>query len=222
MKCSGSAILNNFLRVYEKPIPFIPQTRRFVLTLIAEPSGIGPVPYVPPYNPFNPSYFSTNNVVTGSPQGPTGPYGKAGNKFSSITQFPVLITPTSGIVMLEVGKDLSYIYGTPVYVSSAETYTNNFSGTILAYDSYTGYMTIGDITSINGSFGETDMYTVNAQYLINISPQGPQGVENNSGLTGEIGPTGPTGPQVPFSGGTTAIIALALFQLGFDCGDVYD
>jgi hypothetical protein len=34
--------------------------------------------------------------------------------------------------MLEVCTNLAYIYGTPVY-------TNNFKGTVLAYDSETGY-----------------------------------------------------------------------------------
>ena len=220
MSRTATVLLNNFLRVYEKPIPYIPQTRTLRLTLNLQPAL---EPDVTSYDPFNPSKFSTNTVVVGTAQGPTGPSGKSGNRFSSITQSPVLITPTiGGVIMLEVGTYLSYIYGTPVYVSSAEIYTNNFKGTIFAYDPETGYMTIGNITAINGSFGATHIYTVNAQQLTSIGPQGPQGGAGISGHMGLNGPTGPTGPQVPFSGGNAAYIAISMFQYGFDCGDVLD
>ena len=220
MSRTATVLLNNCLRLYEKPIPYIPQTRTLRLTIREEPLTLEPV--VTSYNPFNISIPSTSFVITGASQGPTGPSGKSGNRFSSITQVPVIISPSAGIVMLEVGTYLSYIYGTPVYVSSAEIYTNNFKGTILAYDPETGYMTIGNITSINGSFGATDMYTVNAQELTSIGPQGPQGGAGFGGPQGATGPIGPTGPQVPFSGGNSAFIAISMFQYGFDCGDVLD
>jgi hypothetical protein len=218
MSRTATLLLNNFLRTYEKPIPYIPQTRTLRLTIREEAE-----PLVTSYNPFDISIPSTSFVVIGASQGPTGPFGKDGNRFSSITQTPVLITPiVGGIIMLEVGTHLSYIYGTPVYVSSAEIYTNNFKGTIFAYDSETGYMTIGNITAINGSFGTTETYTINAQVLTSIGPQGPQGKSNFGGCMGANGPTGPTGPQVPFSGGNSAYISMFMFQYGFDCGDVLD
>ena len=221
MSRTATLLLNNFLSVYENPVPYIPQTRTLRLMLQEEEEP----PTLPKanaqYNPFDPSLYSTFTILTGATTGPTGPSGKAGNRFSSITQSPVLITPTiSGIIMLEVGTNLAYIYGTPVYVSSAEIYTNNFKGTVLAYDSETGYITIGNISAINGSFGTSDMYTINVQELTRIGPQGPQGGAGFSGIQGGKGPTGPTGPQVPFSGGNSAFIALDMFQIGFDCGDV--
>jgi hypothetical protein len=220
MSRTATVLLNNFLSIYEKPIPYIPQTRTLRLTIREE----APIEALDiSYNPFDISIPSTSFVVVGASQGPTGPSGKDGNRFSSITQTPVLITPIlGGIIMLEVGTHLSYIYGTPVYVSSAEIYTNNFKGTIFAYDLETGYMTIGDITAINGSFGTTEVYTVNAQLLTSIGSQGPQGKSNFGGFTGANGPTGPTGPQVPFSGGNSAYISMFMFQYGFDCGDVLD
>jgi hypothetical protein len=64
------------------------------------------------------------------------------------------------------------------------------------------------------------MYTINVQELTRIGPQGPQGGAGFGGIQGGKGPTGPTGPQVPFSGGNSAFIALDMFQIGFDCGDV--
>jgi hypothetical protein len=220
MSRTATLLLNNFLRMYENPIPYIPQTRILRLTLRDEPSI---EPLVTSYNSFDIGIPSTSFVVAEASQGPTGPSGRDGKRFSSITQNPVLITPiVGGIVMLEVGTYLSYIYGTPVYVSSAEIYTNNFKGTILAYDSETGYMTIGNISAINGSFGTTETYTINAQVLTSIGSQGPQGVSNFGGFMGANGPTGPTGPQVPFSGGNAAFIAISMFQYGFDCGDVLD
>jgi hypothetical protein len=221
MSRTATVLLDNFLRIYEKPIPYIPQTRTLILTLSEEPAILEPV--VTSYNPFDISIPSTSFVTTGASKGPTGPSGKNGNRFSSITQTPVLITPiVGGIIMLEVGTYLSYIYGTPVYVSSAEIYTNNFEGTILAYDSETGYMTIGNITAINGTFGTTETYTINARVLTSIGEQGPRGKTNFGGVMGANGPTGPTGPQVPFSGGNAAFIAISMFQYGFDCGDVLD
>lgn len=221
MSRTATLLLNNFLRVYENPIPYIPQTRTLRLTIREEPIPLTLEQNVKEYNPFNPGIYSTFSILTGGTTGPTGPAGKSGTRFSSITQSPVLITPTiGGIVMLEVGKYLSYIYGTPVYINSAEVYTNNFKGTVLAYDSDTGYITIGNIIAINGSFGTADMYTINVQELTNIGPQGPQGGAGFGGIQGGKGPTGPTGPQVPFSGGNAAYIAMSMFQYGFDCGDV--
>jgi hypothetical protein len=217
MSRTATGLLTNFLRIYENPIPYIPQTKTVRLTLSLEaPAMIEQV--ATSYTLLEPISYSTFSVIGG--QGPTGPSGKAGNRFSSITQTPVLITPISGTVMFEVGTNLAYIYGTPVYISSAETYTNNFKGVVLAYDSYTGYMTIGTISAINGTFGTYDMYTINAQVLTNIGPQGIQGGAGPRGLRGPTGPTGPVGPQVPFSGGNSAYIAITMFQYGFDCGDV--
>ena len=224
MSRTATVLLNNFLRIYEKPIPYIPQTRTLRLTLSQAPPQLEGDPTTTSrtsYNSFDPSLYSSFSIVTGAGTGPTGPSGKAGNRFSSITQTPVLITPTmGGIIMMEVGLNLAYIYGTPVYVSSAELYTTNFKGVILAYDPDTGYITIGNITAINGSFGTADIYTINAQVLTSIGPQGPQGGANFSGLMGGKGPTGSTGPQVPFSGGNSAFISMSMFQYGFDCGDV--
>ena len=220
MSRTATLLLNNFLTTYENPIPYIPQTRTLRLMLREEEPPTLPQANAQ-YNPFDPSLYSSFSILTGATQGPTGPAGKSGNRFSSITQSPVLITPIiGGIIMLEVGTNLAYIYGTPVYVSSAETYTNNFKAVVLAYDSETGYMTIGNITAINGSFGTIDMYTINAQEPTSIGPQGPQGGAGFGGIQGVKGPTGPTGPQVPFSGGNSAFIAISMFQLGFDCGDV--
>ena len=217
MSRTATELLANFLRIYENPIPYIPQTKTVRLTLsLGAPVAIEQVAMS--YTLLEPIPVSTFSVVGG--QGPTGPSGEAGNRFSSITQTPVLITPVSGTVMIEVGTKLAYIYGTPVYVSSAETYTNNFKGLVLAYDSETGYMTIGTITAINGSFGTYDMYTINAQVLTNIGSQGVQGRVGIGGIRGPTGPTGPVGPQVPFSGGNAAYIAITMFQYGFDCGDV--
>ena len=205
MSRTNTVLLNNFLDLYKTPIPFIPQTKTIQLLLSIAP----PVP-IP----------STGTAIAGF-TGPIGPAGKNGDRFSSITKTPVTIAPIiGGVIMLEVGPNLAYIYGTPVYVSSAETYTNNFKGTVFGYDSSTGFITIGNITAINGSFVATHIYTINAQVLTNVGPRGPQAGAGFSGLMGGKGPTGPTGPQVPFSGGSSAFIDMSMFQYGFDCGDV--
>jgi len=205
-------LLNNFRTLYSNPIPYIPRqqqqqqqqqqepvTKTLKLTLSAAP----PVPL--------PSTFTAG--VTG-PIGPTGPTIKKYSSLATISSFDM----TNHIAMLETGLGLAYINGTPVYVSSAETYTNNFQGTVLAYDSSTGFMTIGNIIHVNGTISTSDTYTLNLQQLTNVGPQGGAGPIGEIGYMGIRGPTGATGPQVPFSGGNAALILM--FQYGFDCGDV--
>ena len=196
----NTTLLTNFLQEYENPVPYIPNVTKIILIQnapIETPQPLGGI------------------------TGPAGPTGTAGNKFSSVTQNSVIITPTiGGVVMFQVGANLAYIYGTPVYVCNSNISTNNFTGEVLAYNSATGYMTIGNITQINGTFnGITPyIYTINAANLVSLSSQGSQGPNGIIGPTGPNGVTGVTGPSVPFSGGTSALILA--FQDGFDCGDV--
>jgi len=204
-------LLNNFRTVYSNPIPYIPRqqqqqqqqqepvTKTLRLTLSAAP----PVPI--------PSTF------TAGATGPIGPTGPTIKKYSSLATVSSL-DMTNHIAMLETWVGLAYINGTPVYVSSAETYTNNFQGTVLAYDSSTGFMTIGNIVNVHGTISTSDTFTLNLQELTNVGPQGTLGPMGAMGYIGIRGPTGATGPQVPFSGGNAALIAM--FQYGFDCGDV--
>jgi len=203
MSRTNTVLLKNFLDFYENPIPYIPQTKKIQLVLSIAP----PVP-IP----------STTTVVAGF-TGPIGAMGKSGNKYTSIGVISG-ICAKSGTMMFQFGTYLSYIYGVPVYVSSAEIITNNFKGVVFAYDPTTGYMTIGNITDINGTILPSDTYTINVQMLTSIGPEGAQGPTGLAGPMGANGPTGPTGPVVPFSGGTTALITM--FQYGFDCGDVLD
>lgn len=203
-------LLNNFRTVYSNPIPYIPRqqqqqqeqqpvTKTLRLLLFEAP----PLPI--------PSTF------TGGATGPIGPTGPTIRKYSSLATISSFDN-INHIAMLETGLGLAYINGTPVYVSSAEIYTNNFQGTVLAYDPSTGYMTIGNIVNVHGTISTTDTYTLNLQELTNVGPQGGVGPMGEMGYIGIRGPTGATGPQVPFSGGNAALIGM--FQYGFDCGDV--
>ena len=163
----------------------------------------------------------TNYAPIGDLTGPTGPHGKDALRFSSATINPVVLVPASPTVSFTVGTRLAYIYGTPVYVSNTQL-AAYFTGVVLAYNSATGFMTIGQITGINGVFdGATPyIYNINVNTLVSIGEQGSQGPMGVRGVGGPVGPTGPTGPLVPFSGGNAALIAAMMFQLGFDCGDV--
>jgi len=189
MSRTSTAVLNSFIYTYRNKQPYTP--KKFILY---SPSPIG-------------------GII-----GPTGPTGPVGYRYSGITVGFVLITPSSGSVSFQVSTNLAYNYGTPVYVSSAETYTNNFLGVVLYYNPSTGDMTIGTITTIHGTFTAADVYTVNAPEYIYVGPQGPQGIQGPRGPTGPNGYTGPQGPYVPMSGGNPDLIIL--FQKGFDCGDV--
>jgi hypothetical protein len=198
-------VLNDFLIKYQNAVPYVPKTRTLQLTL--SPS------FVPP--------SVTNYAPIGDLTGPTGPHGKDALRFSSATTNPVVLVPTSPTVSFTVGTRLAYIYGTPVYVSNTQL-AAYFTGVILAYNSVTGFMTIGKITGINGVFdGMTPyVYNINVNTLVSIGDIGPQGPMGVHGADGSMGPTGPTGPLVPFSGGNAALIAAMMFQIGFDCGDV--
>jgi len=202
MSRTTTVILNNFLTIYNNPIPYIPNRLNN-----------------PNINTFALTVEQNEPVVISGPIGPTGPAGKSGNRFSSRTQTQVLINPIiNGTIIFQVATGLAYIYGTPVYVSSANTITNNFTGEVLEYDASTGFIVIGKISLIHGSFVTSNIYTINVVELTSIGPlgdQGPTGISGNKGLTGYIGPTGPI---VPFSGGTSLLITM--FQDGFDCGDV--
>jgi len=200
MSRTNTAVLTNFLKEYENPVPYIPNVTNTILISnapIETPQPLGGI------------------------TGPAGPTGTAGDKFSSVTQNSVIVTPIiGGVVMFQVGVNLAYIYGTPVYVCNSNISTNNFTGTVLAYNSATGYMTIGNITQIRGTFnGITPyVYTINVTNLVSVGSQGSQGPNGIIGPTGPNGVTGVTGPSVPFSGGSSALILM--FQDGFDCGDV--
>lgn len=205
MSRTNIVVLNDFLIRYQNAVPYIPRTTTLRLTL--SPS------FVPP--------SVTNYAPIGELTGPTGPHGKDALRFSSATINPVVIVPSSPTISFTVGTRLAYIYGTPVYVSNTQL-AAYFTGVVLAYNSVTGFMTIGQITGINGVFdGETPyVYNINVNTLVSIGEQGSQGPMGVPGAGGHMGQTGPTGPSVPFSGGNAAFIAAMMFQLGFDCGDV--
>ena len=189
MSRTSTTVLDNFLYTYKTTRPYI--SKRYIL-----------------YTP----------TPIGSVVGPTGPTGPVGYRYSGITAGSVLITPSSGSVSFQVSTNLAYNYGTPVYVSSAETYTNNFLGVVVYYDPFTGNMTIGTISAINGTFTAADIYTVNPPQRIHVGPEGSQGPQGPRGPTGPNGYTGATGPYVPIGGGGPNLILM--FQVGFDCGDV--
>lgn len=192
MSRTSTVLLENFLYAYKNPKVYY--TQELILQL-------------------NNEYDIIGTIV-----GLTGPTGPVGDRYSSITTVPVLINPLLGNVSIQVGNNLAYKYGTPVYVSSAGTYTNNFLGTVLYYNLLTGDMAIGNISAIHGIFTTPTTYTVNAPELISIGDEGPPGLGGYGGPAGLKGPVGVTGPSVPFSGGTSALITF--FQYGFDCGDV--
>ena len=197
-----TVMLNNFLTVYENPIPYIPNR-----------------PNNPSVNTFTLTVQQSEPIVVDGPMGPMGPAGKSGNRFSSRTQTQVFITPINGgTIIFQVATGLAYIYGTPVYVSSLNTITNNFTGEVLEYDTSTGFIVIGKVSLIHGSFTTSNIYTINVLELTSIGPQGDQGPTGIAGNMGATGYIGPTGPIVPFSGGTSLLITM--FQDGFDCGDV--
>ena len=72
------------------------------------------------------------------------------------------ITPVAGgSVSLTIATGLTFTAGMRVFVSGATT-ANNFTGTVVSYDSGTGVIVIGSIANINGSFAGSVVYTVTA------------------------------------------------------------
>lgn len=81
--------------------------------------------------------------------------------FSSTIE-EVLITPSlNGAVTFTVCKNLSFILGLPVTVSSSSNLNNYFEGFIYDYDKCSGNITVNKIQYISGIFTAPSIYLIN-------------------------------------------------------------
>jgi hypothetical protein len=126
--------------------------------------------------------------------GDTGPTGTPGDRYNTQTTVSTSIDPTLfPEVTMTVATNLAYIVGNSVVVVDSIDALNNFEGKVTAYDSSTGYITIGSIVNINGAFAPLGrVYNVNLDGIDGID--GPTGATGPTGMLGETGPTGETGP----------------------------
>jgi len=90
-----------------------------------------------------------------------GSTGPAGDRFKTSTQYPVTLSPVVGsTIPLTVGTNLAYITGNTVLVVDQNAPYGSFQGTILTYDQTTGYLNIGGIVNIKGTFPNISIFNV--------------------------------------------------------------
>jgi hypothetical protein len=120
--------------------------------------------------------------------GPIGPTGQAGDLFytqtvSTWSQSPVTI---GGTATLEVGKNLSYLFGHSVIITS-QLYGKSIQATVSSYNKGSGSL----IVIIKGFTGTNEFLP--DIYQVNLNPI--DGIQGDTGATGLQGETGHTGMQ---------------------------
>jgi hypothetical protein len=149
-----------------------------------------------------------SNAWNSLPYGLQGPTGAPGDRYLTATSTTTTLSPTvGGSVNMIVGKNLSYIYGNSVFVSSAPAPNNNFEANVSSYGTTTGSLVLNNITNINGTYGSAVIYNVNLDGIDGptgssgatgaTGQTGPTGLTGQTGQTGPTGPTGQTGPTGP-------------------------
>jgi hypothetical protein len=124
--------------------------------------------------------------------GPTGPTGPIGDRYSTTSSTSLSIA--AGSHTLTVGLGLAYSIGQTVII--AFDASNLMTGTVTAYNSGSGIMTV-NVTTITGG-GTYAVWSVNLNGAPGpAGPAGPTGATGLAGATGGIGPTGNVGPTGP-------------------------
>ncbi len=121
------------------------------------------------------------------PQGPAGTNGTNGDKYTTSSVTSLLISVASK--SLTVGTGLALAIGQIVVLANSAS--NTMTGTITAYTSGTGALTV-NVTSVTGA-GTFASWSVALQGA--PGPAGPQGAQGIQGPPGPAGATGATGPQ---------------------------
>jgi len=126
-------------------------------------------------------------------EGPTGPPGLPGDRFSTKTINKLLLEPTPhATIFFDVEPGLAFIGGNSVIIAetadSINSVLNTFEATIQYYNKYSGQIVVKDIVNIHGTFGVKECY-----YYVNLD--GVDGAPGETGPTGEQGIQGPTGEQ---------------------------
>lgn len=126
---------------------------------------------------------ATGNTGTAGNTGATGATGPTGDRYSTSTTATLAIS--GGSITFTVQAGLAYSVGQTVIVAFDPG--NQMVGTVTAYNSSTGSMTV-NVTSTTGGGSHTGTWAVN----LNGAP-GPAGTTGATGGTGVAGPTGIAG-----------------------------
>jgi catechol 2,3-dioxygenase-like lactoylglutathione lyase family enzyme len=144
---------------------------------------------------IKPKTFSKNDTLDNYREviieGPTGPPGLPGDRFSTKTIHKIILEPKpNAVIFFNVEPGLAFISGNSVIVAevadSINSQLNTFEATIQFYSKTTGQIVVKDIVNIHGDFGVKD-----CEYYVNLD--GVDGAPGEQGPTGERGPIGPTG-----------------------------
>jgi hypothetical protein len=162
----------------------------------------GPTSVVP--GPTGPTGPAGPSGTTGS-AGITGPTGPSGDRWATTSTTWLALSTGSKTVTVVVGSGLAYTAGQNIVVANGTT--NFMYGTVTSYAAGT---LVANITSIAGSGGPYNSWSVNLNGPPGVTGPtgfgltGSQGATGPSGPTGAglTGPTGPTGPTSTIAGPT--------------------